>query len=86
MDKFLAKRILTYALRRGLAVAGAYFVAEGWVEGEVWTQVAPGLVLLAADFLMSIYDKYQARKAVQVAISLPPSANEADVRAAMKVT
>lgn len=84
MDKFLVKKMLSYALRRGLTLLGGYFVAEGWVEGEMWSQVAPGLALLVADFVMSMYDKLQARKAVQVAIALPASATEADVVAALK--
>lgn len=64
VDRFLAKKVLTYALKRGLVIAGSYLVAEGWIEGEVWTQVAPGLAMLVADFALSLYDKYQARKAV----------------------
>jgi hypothetical protein len=67
IDKFLTKKMIAYAVRRGLLLVGLYLVKEGWVEGDVWTEVAPGLALMAADAALSLYDKIQARRTVVAA-------------------
>lgn len=86
LDRFLTRKMIAYAVRRALTLGGAYLVAEGWVEGDVWTQVAPGLALLVADFALSMYDKVQARKTVQAAVdpSLGTPKTDKAIAAAMK--
>jgi hypothetical protein len=88
LDRFLTRKMLAYAVRRGLMIAGAYLVSEGWVEGEVWTQAAPGIALIAADFALSMYDKVQARRTVQAAVDPSRGTEKTDkaIAAAMQVT
>lgn len=88
IDDFLTKKAIAYAIRRGLFYAGTYLVANGWTSDEIWTQLAPGLALLLADFILSARDKMKARKVAKAAlVSEPPpvGANlDAELRAISK--
>lgn len=88
LDKFITRKMIAYAVRRGLVLLGGYLVAEGWVEGDVWTQAAPGIALVGADFALSMYEKVQARKTVQAAIDPSRSTPKTDkaIAAAMKAS
>jgi hypothetical protein len=84
IDDFIAKKALAYAIRRGLFYAGSYLVANGWTSDEIWTQLAPGLALLLADFALSARDKIKARKVAKVALVSDPPPAGANLDAELK--
>lgn len=65
LDGFVFKRMLAFAVRRALTLGGAYLIDRGWVEGDVWAQVVPGLALVAADFAWSLYEKIKTKNKVE---------------------
>lgn len=62
LDAVLGKRLITFALRRGLSALGLLLIERGVVDPSDWLQLSAALLPVAADLLWSLYDKAQADK------------------------
>jgi hypothetical protein len=64
IDKLLLKRVIVFALRRGLTALGLLLIERGWVDATDWAQLSLALAPILADLAWSLYEKSQADRKV----------------------
>jgi len=67
IDKLLFRRVVTFAIRRGLSGLGLLLIERGWVDANDWGQLSLALAPIAADLAWSLWEKKQADKKLAAA-------------------
>ena len=84
MQKELLQSIIGTFVRTITTSAGAYLVGKGYITENDFNSLISGGVLLLATLGWSVYQKIQASKLVQAALSLPSNATIEDVKAEVR--